>query len=190
MVRLVRFLVHRADVSPVSLRSNLVYSDVHGRYQGGPSPSEKPVISGRSLHSVPSLDAIAEQPELADGLSRQEAFRLYLKAQSVATLALAGVLDCTPRLDPDRDELINARETARILGRSVSWVQQRARSAPLKSCLVQSLGRGLLFSRRKIDRLIARDVGQNPEERTLGLRGVNSGRRAQRKGNAGAPSTS
>ena len=95
-----------------------------------------------------------------------------------------------PSGDREYDELINAREAARVLGRSVSWVQQRARETPLKYCLVRSLGRGLLFSRRKIDRLIAHEAGQNPNDLTQGLRGVNSGRRPRRKGNADPPSTS
>ncbi len=149
-----------------------------------------PVPAG--LSSIPSLDAVAEHPELAEALSREVAFRLFLKVQMLATtfaLALVHRSNSERASAWEREELINAREAARILNRSLSWIQQRARTAPLKFCLVQSLGRGLLFSRRKIDLLIAREVGQNPEPRTLGLRGVNSGRRPRRKGNADPPSS-
>jgi hypothetical protein len=140
--------------------------------------------------SIPSLDAVSERPELTQELPREISFKLYLAAQRVAaTCALALARDHKAELDPAHDELINAREAARVLSRSVSWVQQRAREVPLKFCLVRSLGRGLLFSRRRIDRLIAHEVGQNPDGQALGLRGVNSGRRPRRKGNASPPST-
>ena len=144
-----------------------------------------------ALHPVPTLDVLVDHPELAQQLPREEAFRLYLKAHAVAdACVLAVVADREPGRTQDvaSDELIDVKEVARILHRSVSWVQQHARSSPLKSCLVQSLGRGLLFSRRKIDRLIAHDVGQNPALQTLGLRGVNSGRRPRHKRNADTPS--
>jgi hypothetical protein len=101
-------------------------------------------------HPVLSLDALADHPELTRQLPRDEAFRLYLKAQAVAeACALAMLTAGVParRDDPDPDELIDAKMVARILHRSVSWVQQGARTAPLKFCLMQSLGRGLLFSR-------------------------------------------
>ncbi len=140
-----------------------------------------------------SLDALADHPELARQLPADEAFRLYLKAQAVAERCALAMFTAgaTPhRSDPDPDELINAKEVARILHRSVSWVQQNARTARLKFCLVQSLGRGLLFSRRKIHLLITREVGQNSDDRTQGLRGVNSGRRPRRKGFADPPSSS
>ncbi len=140
---------------------------------------------------VPTLDTLADQPELAQQLPRDLVFRLYLKAHAVAdACALAMVVDRAPGRggDNEEDELIDAKEVAHILHRSVSWVQQCARTAPLKFCLVQSLGRGLLFSRRKINRLIARAAGQNADTKTLGLRGVNSGRRPRRKGNADPPS--
>lgn len=144
-----------------------------------------------SPHPLPTLDALAAHPELAQQLPRDVAFQLYLKAHAVAdACALAVVADGEPARGDDiaSDELIDVKEVARILHRSVSWVQQHARTATLKFCLVQSLGRGLLFSRRKINRLIAREVGQNPDDHALGLRGVSSGRRPQRNGNAGPPS--
>ncbi len=145
-----------------------------------------------SLILTPSLDAIAERPELARQLPREVAFTLHIKAQiAAAVCALAAVggnpsSESNPNLD--QDVLLNVKEAARVLGRSNSWVQQHARSAPLKFCLVSSLGRGLLFSRRKINLLITRDVGQNPQTRTLGLRGGNSGRRPRLKGSAIPPS--
>lgn len=136
--------------------------------------------------AVPTLNDLDAHPELAQHLQREVAFQLYVRAHAVAAVCgLAAMQGESHRHhDDDHDQLIDAKETARILGRSVSWVQQRARSAPIKSCLVQSLGRGLLFSRRKIDRLIAREVGQNPDTPMLGLSGVNSGRRPRRRGNA------
>ncbi len=145
-----------------------------------------------SPHPLPTLDALAAHPELAQQLPRDVAFQLYLKAHAVAdACALAVVVaDGEPARGDDiaSDELIDVKEVGRILHRSVSWVQQHARTATLKFCLVQSLGRGLLFSRRKINRLIAREVGENPDDHALGLRSVNSGRRPQRKGNADPPS--
>jgi len=143
-------------------------------------------------HPVPTLDVLADHLELAQQLPRDVAMRLYLKAHAVAdacALAMAVDGETAGRDDVEQDQLIDAKETARILHRSVSWVQQRARTAPLKFCLVQSLGRGLLFSRRKVNLLIAREVGQNPDTKTLGLRGVNYGRRSQRKGTADPPSS-
>ncbi len=142
---------------------------------------------------VPSLDALADHPELAQQLPREVVFQLYVRAHAAeaSCLVALGAAPVSPSSGAhEHDELINARETARVLGRSISWVQQRASETPLKYCLVRSLGRGLLFSRKKIDRLIARETGQNPDDRTQGLRGVNSGRRPRRKGNADLPSTS
>ncbi len=144
-----------------------------------------------SPHPSPTLDALAAHPEMVQQLPRDVAFRLYLKAHAVAAAcALAFAVDGEPVRGDDvaSDELIDVKEVARILHRSVSSIQQRAHSAPLKFCLVRSLGRGLLFSRRRINRLIAREAGQNPDDQAQGLRGVNSGRRPQRKGNAGPPS--
>ena len=143
---------------------------------------------------LPTLDQLAAQPELAANLPRDAASRLYLQAQHVmlacALVVLGEPKDAALSDGHDQhDQLIDARETARILSRSVSWVQQGAKRAPLKFCAVRSMGRTLLFSRKKIDALIAREVGQNPEDKTLGLRGVNSGRRPRRKGTAGPPST-
>src|SRR5215468_3417428 len=92
------------------------------------------------LAEIPTLDEVADQPDLLRGLPREVTFQLHLKAQSVATtcaLALVGALESTSRVDPEHDTLVNAREAARLLGRSVSWVQQRAHSAPLKFCLVE-----------------------------------------------------
>jgi hypothetical protein len=142
-------------------------------------------------HPMPTLDALADHLELALQLPRELAFRLYLKARAVADACVVAVFtEGAPAHDDDleHDELIDAKEAARTLHRSVSWVQQHARTAPLKFCLVQSLGRGLLFSRRKINRLIAHEIGQNPTTQALGLRGVNAGRRPRRKGSADPPS--
>jgi hypothetical protein len=146
-----------------------------------------------AVASLPTLDQLAAQPELAANLTRDAACRLYLQAQGVmlaCALAVLGEPKDAAQSDghEQHDQLIDARETARILSRSVSWVQQGSKRAPLKFCSVRTMGRTLLFSRKKIDALIAREVGQNPEDKTLGLRGVNSGRRPQRKGTAGPPS--
>ena len=143
-----------------------------------------------SPYPVPTLDALADRLDLAQQLPRDVAFQLYVKAHAVAgACALAVIANEKPARgdEIEQDELINAKEVARILHRSVSWVQQHARTAPLKFCLVQSLGRGLLFSRQKIDRLIAHELGQNPAAQALGLRGVNSGRRPRLKGSANPP---
>jgi len=137
--------------------------------------------------AIPTLDTLADHPGAAEYLSREVLFRLYQRAH-VAEVACLVALGADPdrqgRDETGHDELINAREVALVLGRSVSWVQQRARTAPLKFCLIRSLGRGLLFSRRKIDRLIAQEAGQTADHSTLGLRGVNAGRRPRRTGTA------
>ena len=145
-----------------------------------------------SPRPVPTLDALADHLELAEQLPREVAFRLYVKAHAVADACVLAVFaDGAPVRDGglEHDGLIDAKEAARILHRSVSWVQQHARTAPLKFCLVQSLGRGLLFSCRKIDRLIAHEVGQNPATQAMGLRGVNAGRRPRRTESADPPSS-
>src|SRR4030081_41791 len=119
------------------------------------APAQSPPLS------VPSLDALADHPELVQQLPREMVFQLYLRAHAaeVSCLVALGAAPLSPSSgDGENEELINAREAARVLGRSVSWVQQRASGTPLKYCLVRSLGRGLLFSRRKIDRLIAHET--------------------------------
>src|SRR3990172_1903372 len=82
---------------------------------------------------VPTLDALADHPETAEHLSREALFRLYQRAhaaEGAGLVALGADPDRQARDETGRDELINAREVARVLGRSVSWVQQRARTAP------------------------------------------------------------
>ena len=75
------------------------------------------------MRSVPTLDALAECPELARALPRDVAFQLHLKAQAVATLcalALAGGAELPER--PPEDRLLTTAEVCGRLQRSRNWV--------------------------------------------------------------------
>jgi hypothetical protein len=105
-------------------------------------------------------------------------------------LAAEALLTAAPtarRVEPTLD----AAAVAEILGKSKRWVQLNAHKAPLKRAVVPFTGRSLRFSQQAIAGLIEREAGTQPF--TLGLRGVNSGRRPQRArhraGQAGPPST-
>lgn len=98
-------------------------------------------------------------------------------AAVAARLATVAPEIATKPPDDEPDELIDAKTVAAILKCSVSNVQHRAKQAPLKFSLVQSLGRGIRFSRKKIEGLIEREAGRDPRISEIGLRGVNSGRR-------------
>lgn len=99
-----------------------------------------------------------------------------LAAVAARLATVAPEIDTKPA-DDEPDELIDAKAVAAILKYSVSNVQHRAKQAPLKFALVQSMGRGIRFSRKKIERLIEREAGRDPRTSEIGLRGVNSGRR-------------
>ena len=93
---------------------------------------------------------------------------------------LAVIPPSPPAVRDDPEEALSVDEVATLLKVSRRSVQRLAHRPPLRIAVITSLGRQLLFSRRKVERLIAREAGNEPF--TLGLRGVNSGRRPQRKG--------
>lgn len=75
------------------------------------------------MDAVPSLDAIAADPSVVRGLSRDTVFQLSLRAQSVTlACALAMISGAAPATVAEQDRLLTAEEAATILGVSRKWI--------------------------------------------------------------------
>lgn len=127
---------------------------------------------------------MADRPILFDHIASADARECAALLAAIAARLAMLTPDVTVPVEPS-DELIDAQEVSRILKVSVRTVQARAGEAPLKAARVTSLGRGLLFSRAKVLRLIEREAGRDGDVLDIGLRGVNSGRRKRQQGGLG-----
>jgi hypothetical protein len=106
-----------------------------------------PASDEPSLAAAPTLDQLADHPDLAQKLPHEIAFRLHLKAQTVAT-ACALALVSPP--NGEGDELLGVREAARRIGVSPITLAHRARKEPYSRFLVPTGSRTLRFSARAI----------------------------------------
>lgn len=134
------------------------------------------------LRPVPSLDAIAADPDLARDLPRHIQIDLALKAVKVhAVIATAlAAAPAPPRAVEAHEELLTEAEVAAIFHCKPSTIRHKARTAPFRDFLLPG-SRPMLFVRSRIDRYIRQHAGRFDDESSKGLRGVNSGRRARRK---------
>jgi hypothetical protein len=104
----------------------------------------------------PTLTDIAEHPDLALQLNREEGRTLYFQALAVLT-AIGPVICAEPAVAID-DRVLSTAEAAEILGVSESLVAHRAQTT-YKSLVVRQ-GRRLGFSARRVQDFIRRRAGQ------------------------------
>jgi hypothetical protein len=103
-----------------------------------------------------TLTDIAERPDLALSLKRDEGCALYFQALSVLT-AIGPVICAEPAVIVE-DRVLSTAEAAEILGVSESLVAHRAKTT-YKSLVVRQ-GRRLGFSARRVQEFIRRKAGQ------------------------------
>lgn len=151
----------------------------------------------RDLAPILSLGQLAERPELIDRLPVGVCGALIIEAaadmdQKAALIKRLSTRVATAAISEGSvsarsEELIDARAVAELFHVSPSTIQHKAKREPFKFFVVPTNTRRLLFSRRKIEDYIRREAGRSHEHLALGLRGVNSGRRPQRKGPPSRP---
>lgn len=107
----------------------------------------------RPLAPLPSLDQLAEQPELARALPRvvltDLAFRL-LRAQAAVQTAMAMSMSTEQAPTPAQDEPLEVDEAARRLGIAPATLYRQARKR-YRSLLVETGTRNLRFSAAAIE---------------------------------------
>ena len=131
------------------------------------------------MTQVPSLDAIAADPGKAHTLPRPALVALAVTLQGVWMAVQTALLASVPVESEmlTHEETCDAGEVARLFGVSKSTVEHHARTRlPYQSFLIPDT-RPMMFSRSKIDRYIRQRAGASVDESSVGLRGVNTGRR-------------
>lgn len=113
----------------------------------------------RPAAAVPTLDALADRPDLAAGLPAGTLRHLRLRA----LMALNAAMVADPGADPaagtvEPDRLLTVAEAAERLGTSKDWLYRRADRLPF----TVRLGPGQVrFSSRGIEHYLARRRGQH-----------------------------
>ena len=126
------------------------------------------VSDPRPLAAVPTLDELARDAALAETLPRSALADLYkqaahLEADLRVRLALGGEHGRAGARDPQTgDELIGVKEAARMMNVSPSTVRMKlkAKTEPYRSAQVPNGTKKLSFSRRALERYIARRAGR------------------------------
>jgi len=109
-----------------------------------------------NVASIPTLDQIAEHPELAMQLPAPTLRLLMvnaLKVQSVCMIALIGQPEPPPPV-PAEDRLLSSKEAAELLGLSPLTLLRGRTRAPYRDFVVQTGTRSPRFSLQRIRRYI------------------------------------
>jgi hypothetical protein len=115
-------------------------------------------VTARTLAAIPTLDEIAARPESVRDLPRHALVDLALRcatAQSAIAAALAVDVVALPA-GREPDQLLTAREAARLLSRTPDWLYRHADELPFT---IRETGHRPRFSARGIQRYISRHAG-------------------------------
>ncbi len=91
------------------------------------------------MNSVPNLDDLAAQPELAQALSAEVAIKLHWQCVSVLHALMVPLMNNGHKnsLPPvATDTLLGPKEVAQMIGMSVSWVEKYTKELPPRVSLV------------------------------------------------------
>lgn len=108
------------------------------------------------MNAVPTLDQLAEDPQLARGLSRAVLMDLSTKAVMAHTVILTSLMVADAA--DAAEEYIDSNAVAALMGVSVFTVRRLAKTT-LKRCVVATGTRRLLFSRRMLDETLRQQAG-------------------------------
>ena len=79
---------------------------------------------------VPTIDAIAAQPDRARELPRHALFELAIRCATAQGVLLAALALAPEPRQRSEDRLLNTREAAGMLGRTPDWLYRHADSLP------------------------------------------------------------
>ena len=107
---------------------------------------------------TPTLDALADQPDLARGVPRETPVRVLI----ACGLALIGAPTPAVAIDQAFSDTLTTEEAARLLGIAPRTLSHRARHQPYGQFLLRTGTRRLAFSRRRIEQWQQEQAGSPP----------------------------
>jgi len=134
---------------------------------------------------LPTLDTIADEPELAKTLPRPCLFALILRAQTVQ-MTCANAMLTDEKASPD--EILDCPAAARALGMSRGNLYKLAHTT-LKDLRIDNGTRSLRFSRARIDEYLRRSAGRTAGSAAPIASGVPGASRLRALAEPSAPST-